>query len=47
MVKDGWVICPRCGKKQFRIGLKTIIKSWYCICKKCKYKFQVDIESRE
>ena len=30
MVKDGWVICPRCGKKQFRIGLKTMRSRLAC-----------------
>ena len=47
MIKNGWVICPKCGKKLFPINKDAIVKNLEYQCKVCKEIFKVNIESQE
>lgn len=43
MIKDGWYICPYCGKKLFPVEKDTQAKNLPQMCKACKHKFKVNI----
>ena len=47
-VKDGWAMCPVCGKgKLLKLNPDTRIKSLPCKCKKCGQESEVNIEAPE
>ena len=50
-IKDGWVICPLCFKKQFRVEEGTTIKNLRYRCKmstaKSEHFMIVNTESEE
>nr|DAR87224.1 MAG TPA: zinc-ribbon domain protein [Caudoviricetes sp.] len=42
MIKNGWVICPKCGRKLFPVRPDTVIKHLMYQCRHCKEKFEVN-----
>ena len=46
MIKEGWVVCPYCGKKQFPLNEKAKIEDLEYRCKQCKKYFEVNTQSR-
>lgn len=42
MIKNGWVICPKCGKKLFPVNKEAVIKNLNFVCKRCKEEFKVN-----
>lgn len=46
MIKNGWVYCPKCGKKLFPINKDAVVVNMEYRCKKCKAVFKVNTESR-
>lgn len=43
MIKNGWVICPKCHKKLFPLKKNTMIKVIVCRCKSCGYIFPLSL----
>lgn len=43
MIKDGWIVCPHCHKKQFPVHASTSIAYLPWICKACKNPFLINI----
>lgn len=43
-IKDEWCVCPKCGRKLFKIDKDTYIEHlrYTCDYKDCKYKFEVN-----
>lgn len=43
VVEAGWIVCPKCGKRQFPIG-NAVIRDleWKCRWSRCKEYFIVD-----
>ena len=47
-VKDGWAICPVCGKgKLLKILPTTTVRSLPCKCKRCGQETLVNIDAPE
>ena len=45
-VKDGWVMCPACGRgKVLKVRADTEVKNLEVCCKLCRQKTIVNIES--
>ncbi len=48
VVKDGWVICPVCGKgKLLKIRPDTTTRNLPCKCKRCGQESLVNIDAPE
>lgn len=48
IIKDGWVICPVCGKgKLLLTRLDTAVRNLPCKCKRCGQETLVNIEAPE
>jgi hypothetical protein len=46
LVKDGWAICPLCGKgKLLKILPDTSVRNLPCKCKLCRQESIVNIEA--
>lgn len=46
-VKDGWVMCPACGRgKVLKVRVDTVVKNLEVYCKLCRQKSIVNIESQ-
>lgn len=41
--KDGWVLCPKCWGKLFRVDKEGHVKGVYAFCKRCKVEVPVNI----
>lgn len=41
IVRDGWGICPRCGKKCIRVNIDTVLVNSIMYCKHCKQEYVV------
>lgn len=47
-VKDGWVICPVCGKgKILKVRPESIVRKLDCKCKLCSQISEVNINAPE
>lgn len=47
VIKDGWAICPVCGKgKLLKLGPDTAVHRLPCKCKRCGQVSQVNIDQR-
>ena len=47
-VKDGWVLCPVCGKgKLLKVTEGTIVRKLFCKCKLCGRISEVNITAPE
>ena len=48
VVKDGWVICPVCGKgKLLKLRPDTTTRNLPCKCKRCGQESLVNIDAPE
>ncbi len=41
IVKDGWGLCPKCGKKCIRVNIDTVLINSVMYCKVCKQEHVV------
>lgn len=41
-----WYICPKCGKKLFKINKKSIVRDIKVWCKNCKEEKEINIEPK-
>ena len=46
-VRDGWGICPECGKKCIRVQDDTVLVKYPMFCKVCKKEIIVNWKCRE
>lgn len=42
IVRDGWGMCPDCGRKMVKVNTDTIIVGCPCYCKHCKTEFVIN-----
>lgn len=48
LVRDGWAICPACGKKRiFPVRPDTGLRNFPHKCKKCEQEYLVNIKAPE
>jgi len=47
MIKNGWYICPHCGRKLARVEKAAISKGIYVFCKHCKLEVEVRVLQQE
>lgn len=48
VIKNGWVLCPICGKgKLLKILPESAVKNLPCKCKLCGQETQVNIDAPE
>lgn len=45
MIVNGWVICPKCGKRLFPIKQNTVIKNLTYKCRNCGWYFKIQTSS--
>lgn len=43
MIKDGWIVCPRCKKKLFPVDTNTVMRNLRWRCKRCKEEFTINL----
>lgn len=44
-IENGWLKCPYCGKKLFPVDERTDVRHLAVICKLCKKKVIISMES--
>lgn len=45
LIKNGWVVCPKCGKKLFPIHKNTVIINLTYKCRNCGWYFKIQTGS--
>lgn len=47
MIKNGWYICPECGKQLLRVGENPQASNVFAYCREkgCKCEYEIKIES--